>query len=70
MRHLRQAIKQRKPFESLQQEVFLEVLRTGHALVQDLVDLLKPYGSDPAAVQRAPDPPRRAARRLVHGRGG
>lgn len=44
MRHLRQAIKQRKPFESLQQEVFLEVLRTGHALVQDLVDLLKPYG--------------------------
>ena len=44
MRHLRQAIKQGKPFESLQQEVFLEVLRTGHALVQDLVDLLKPYG--------------------------
>jgi DNA-binding MarR family transcriptional regulator len=44
MRRLRQAIKQRKPFQSLQQEVFLEVLRTGHALVQDLVDLLKPYG--------------------------
>jgi DNA-binding MarR family transcriptional regulator len=44
MRHLRQAIKQQKPFQSLQQEVFLEVLRTGHALVQDLVDLLKPYG--------------------------
>src|SRR5689334_15205636 len=36
MRGLRQAIKQRKPFESLQQEVFLEVLRTGHALVEDL----------------------------------
>jgi DNA-binding MarR family transcriptional regulator len=43
MRRLRRAIKQRKPFQSLQQEVFLEVLRTGHALVQDLVDLLKPY---------------------------
>jgi DNA-binding MarR family transcriptional regulator len=43
MRRLRQAIKQRKPFQSLQQEVFLEVLRTGHALVEDLVTLLKPY---------------------------
>lgn len=44
MRHLRQAIKQRKPFQSLEQEVFLEVLRTGHAMVQDLVELLKPHG--------------------------
>ena len=44
MRRLRRLIKQRKPFQSLQQEVFLEVLRTGHALVQDLVDRLKPYG--------------------------
>lgn len=44
MRHLRQAIKQQTPFRSLEQEVFLEVLRTGHALVQDLVELLKPYG--------------------------
>jgi DNA-binding MarR family transcriptional regulator len=44
MRHLRQSIKQRKPFESLEQEVFLEVLRTGNAFVQDLVDLLRPYG--------------------------
>jgi len=43
MRGLRQAIKQRKPFESVQQEVFLEVLRTGHALVQDLVEALRPY---------------------------
>jgi len=41
MRHLRQSIKQRKPFESLEQEVFLEVLRTGNALMQDLVDLLR-----------------------------
>jgi len=44
MRHLRQIIKQRKPFASLEQEVFLEVLRTGNALVHDLVELLKPYG--------------------------
>jgi DNA-binding MarR family transcriptional regulator len=44
MRRLRQAIKQQKPFESLQQEVFLEVLRTGHALVEDLVELLRPFG--------------------------
>ena len=44
MRYLRQSIKQRKPFESLEQEVFLEVLRTGNAFVQDLVDLLRPYG--------------------------
>lgn len=44
MRHLRESIKQRKPFESLEQEVFLEVLRTGNAFVQDLVDLLRPYG--------------------------
>src|SRR6266496_915167 len=43
MRQLRQSIKQRKPFESLHQEVFLEVLRTGNALIQDLVDLLRPY---------------------------
>jgi DNA-binding MarR family transcriptional regulator len=44
MRHLQQAIKQRKPFASLEQEVFLEVLRTGHALVHDLVELLRPHG--------------------------
>jgi DNA-binding MarR family transcriptional regulator len=44
MRRLRQAIKQRKPFESLQQEVFLEVLRTGNAMVDDLVELLRPHG--------------------------
>jgi DNA-binding MarR family transcriptional regulator len=44
MRGLRQAIKQRKPFQSLQQEVFLEVLRTGHTLVHDLVELLRPHG--------------------------
>ncbi|HYC30949.1 MAG TPA: MarR family transcriptional regulator [Gemmatimonadales bacterium] len=44
MRRLRQLIKQGKPFQSLEQEVFLEVLRTGHALVQALVDLLRPHG--------------------------
>ncbi|HEX3234370.1 MAG TPA: MarR family transcriptional regulator [Gemmatimonadales bacterium] len=43
MRRLRQSIKQRKPFESLEQEVFLEVLRTGNALIGDLVDLLRPH---------------------------
>ena len=43
MRQLRQLIKQRKPFASLSQEVFLEVLRTGNALVHDLVELLRPY---------------------------
>ena len=44
MRHLRQIIKQKKPFASLEQEVFLEVLRTGNALVHDLAELLKPTG--------------------------
>ena len=44
MRRLRQIIKQGKPFQSLEQEVFLEVLRTGHTLVQGLVALLKPHG--------------------------
>lgn len=44
MRRLRMSIKQRKPFESPEQEVFLEVLRTGTALLQDLVELLKGFG--------------------------
>ncbi len=44
MRRLQLVIKQRKPFQSLEQEVFLEVLRTGHALVHDLVELLRPHG--------------------------
>lgn len=44
MRRLRTSIKQRKPFESPEQEVFLEVLRTGTALLQDLVELLKEFG--------------------------
>jgi DNA-binding MarR family transcriptional regulator len=44
MRRLSQVIKQGKPFQSLEQEVFLEVLRTGHALVQGLVELLRPHG--------------------------
>jgi DNA-binding MarR family transcriptional regulator len=44
MRQLRRTIKQSKPFQSLEQEVFLEVLRTGHALVHDLVELLRPHG--------------------------
>jgi DNA-binding MarR family transcriptional regulator len=44
MRRLRTSIKQRKPFESPEQEVFLEVLRTGTALLRDLVELLKDFG--------------------------
>ena len=44
MRTLRRLIKQGKPFQSLEQEVFLEVLRTGHALVEGLVELLRPHG--------------------------
>lgn len=44
MRRLRQVIKQGKPFQSLEQEVFLEVLRTGHTLVQGLAELLRPHG--------------------------
>jgi DNA-binding MarR family transcriptional regulator len=44
MRRLQLVIKQRKPFQSLEQEVFLEVLRTGHALVHDLAELLRPHG--------------------------
>ena len=44
MRRLRQVIKQGKPFQSLEQEVFLEVLRTGHSLVQGLAELLRPHG--------------------------
>ena len=44
MRLLRESIKQRKPFESLEQEVFLEVLRTGTAMIQDLVDVLRRFG--------------------------
>ncbi len=44
MRLLGRSIKQRKPFESLEQEVFLEVLRTGAAMMQDLVDVLRRFG--------------------------
>jgi DNA-binding MarR family transcriptional regulator len=44
MRRLRTSIKQRKPFQSPEQEVFLEVLRTGTALLQDLVEVLKRFG--------------------------
>jgi DNA-binding MarR family transcriptional regulator len=43
MRRLRQAIRQQKPFESIEQEVFLEVLRTGNALLEDFVRLLRRY---------------------------
>jgi DNA-binding MarR family transcriptional regulator len=43
MRHLRQSIRQEKPFESIEQEVFLEVLRTGNALLEDFACMLRRY---------------------------
>src|SRR5688572_25760021 len=41
---LKEDIRQRKAFTSLQQEAFLNVLRTSSTLTDDLEELLKPYG--------------------------
>lgn len=41
---LRSELRQRKPFESLQQEAHLNVVRTGAALQDAFEQLLKPYG--------------------------
>ena len=41
---LRDEIRQRKPFRSLQQEAQLNVVRTGAMLVDDIEQLLKPFG--------------------------
>lgn len=41
---LRSELRQRKPFESLQQEAHLNVVRTGTALQDAFEQLLKPYG--------------------------
>ena len=41
--HLQHDIKQRAPFESLEAEVFLNVLRTATTLVRDLVEVLRPF---------------------------
>ncbi|MEO7996077.1 MAG: MarR family transcriptional regulator [Gemmatimonadaceae bacterium] len=41
---LRAELRQRKPFDSLQQEAHLNVVRTGAALQDAFEQLLKPYG--------------------------
>ena len=41
---LREDIKQKKPFTSLEQEAYLNVLRTSAALLDGVERLLKPYG--------------------------
>ena len=41
--HLQHDLKQRTPFESLEAEVFLNVLRTATTLVRDLVEVLRPF---------------------------
>src|SRR5688572_2562644 len=41
---LKEDIRQRKAFTSLQQEAFLNVLRTSSTLTDDLEELLRPYG--------------------------
>jgi DNA-binding MarR family transcriptional regulator len=43
-RRLRDEIQQRKPFASLEQEVFLNILRTADHLDQGLAEVLKPFG--------------------------
>ena len=41
--HLQHDLKQRRPFESLEAEVFLNVLRTATTLVGGLTELLRPF---------------------------
>jgi len=45
---LREEIKQKKPFESLEAEVFLNLQRTTDALTRGITDVLKPAGISPA----------------------
>jgi DNA-binding MarR family transcriptional regulator len=45
---LRAEIKQRKPFQTAQQEAFLNLLRTADALMRGEVEVLKPAGLSPA----------------------
>jgi DNA-binding MarR family transcriptional regulator len=40
-------IKHAKPFKSVEQEVFLNILKTADALMTDLAELLKPHGISP-----------------------
>jgi DNA-binding MarR family transcriptional regulator len=41
---LRDEIRQRKPFDSLEQEALLNIIRTSSRLMDAMEDLLKPYG--------------------------
>ena len=43
-RTLRDDLKQRKPFTSLQQEAMLNVVRTSSALTDAIDDVLRPHG--------------------------
>ena len=45
---LRAEIKQRKPFQTLQQEAFLNLQRTADALMRAVAEVLKPAGLSPA----------------------
>jgi len=44
MQTLRDEIKQNKPFTSLEQEAQLNIVRTGAVLMDDVEQLLRPYG--------------------------
>jgi DNA-binding MarR family transcriptional regulator len=44
---LKEEIRQTKPFVSLEEEVFLNLLRTGDALVREVSRVLKPFGVSP-----------------------
>jgi DNA-binding MarR family transcriptional regulator len=41
---LREAIRQTRPFESLEQEAYLNLVRTSAALTDDLEQVLRPFG--------------------------
>lgn len=45
---LKEEIRQRKPFASLEAEVFLNLLRTGDYLQRQTEELLKPHGLSPS----------------------
>jgi DNA-binding MarR family transcriptional regulator len=44
---LKEELRQNKPFASLEEEVFLNLLRTGDALVREVSRVLKPFGLSP-----------------------
>ena len=45
--HLQKELKQRKPFASLEQEVVLNVMRTGTTLRQGIAEVLRPFDLSP-----------------------